>query len=74
MVMVADRVPRRERGSALGVRLMLNRLAQVLAPVSLAFLADRAGLGPMFVAHAALVGVAAAVLAVRVRRPAEAPD
>jgi MFS family permease len=74
MVMVADRVSRRERGSALGVRLMLNRLAQVLAPVSLAFLADRAGLGPMFVAHAALVGVAAAVLAVRVRRPAKAPD
>jgi MFS family permease len=32
------------------------------------------GLAPMFVVHAALVGVAAAVLAVRVRRPAAALD
>jgi MFS family permease len=74
MVMVADRVAPRERGTALGVRLMLNRLAQVLAPVAFAVFADRSGLAPMFVVHAALVGVAAAVLAVRVRRPAAAGD
>ena len=74
MVMVADRVAPRERGSALGVRLMLNRLAQVLAPVAFAVVADRAGLGAMFVAHAALVAAAAMVLALRVRRPAVAPD
>jgi MFS family permease len=70
MVMVADRVAPRERGSALGVRLMLNRFAQVLAPVAFAVVADRAGLATMFVAHAALVGGAAGVLALRVRRPA----
>ena len=74
MVMVADRVAPRERGVALGFRLMLNRLAQVLAPVALAVVADRAGLAPMFVVHAALVGVAAVVLAMRVRRPAVAVD
>lgn len=74
MVMVADRVAPRERGSALGVRLMLNRLAQVLAPIAFAVVADRAGLGAMFVAHAALVGAAAAVLALRVRRPAAHGD
>lgn len=71
MVMVADRVAPRERGAALGVRLMLNRLAQVLAPVALAWWATGAdGSRGLFVGHAALVLVAAVFLAARVRRPA----
>ncbi len=68
MVMVADRVAPRERGTALGVRLTFNRLAQLLAPVVLTALAERSGLISLFVAHALLVGVAALALVVWVRR------
>jgi len=70
MVMVADRVAARERGAALGVRLMLNRLSQVLAPLAFAWVATGAGLPTMFLAHAALVAVAALVLVGWTRRPA----
>ena len=68
MVMVADRVAARERGAALGVRLMLNRLAQVLAPVAFAWVAVGGGLPTMFLAHAALVALAAVVLVAWTRR------
>lgn len=74
MVMVADRVAARERGAALGVRLMLNRLAQVVAPVAFAFVAARGGLVPMFVVHAAIVASAAVVLGVWTRRPGAPAD
>jgi MFS family permease len=70
MVMVADGVAATERGAALGVRLMLNRLAQVLAPVALVGIAGSAGgLPALFVAHAFLVSLATLVLVVWTRRP-----
>jgi len=72
MVMVANRVAARERGAALGMRLMLNRLSQVLAPVALAWVAGGVGLPTMFLAHAALVAVAAFVLWTWTRRPVAA--
>jgi len=72
MVMVADRVAARERGAALGVRLMLNRLSQVLAPIAFAWVATGSGLPAMFLAHAALVAVAAVILLAWTRRPARA--
>lgn len=69
MVMVADRVPPGERGAALGVRLTGNRLAQLLAPVALTVVAERAGLPIMFVLHGLLVFAAAVVLGRWTRRP-----
>jgi hypothetical protein len=70
MVMVADRVAARERGAALGVRLMLNRSAQVLAPLAFVWVAGGIGLPALFLAHALLVAVAALVLMTWTRRPA----
>ncbi len=69
MVMVADRVAASERGAALGVRLMLNRLSQVLAPLAFAGVAGRAGLPTMFMVHAVLIAVATLVLLSWTRRP-----
>lgn len=69
MVMVADRVPARERGAALGVRLTGNRLAQLMSPVALAFVAERFGLPPFFVLHGLLVLGAALLLGALTRRP-----
>jgi MFS family permease len=68
MVMVADRVAPRERGAALGVRLTGNRLAQLVAPVALAVVAERAGLPAFFVLHGLLVLGAAVVLGTWARR------
>jgi MFS family permease len=68
MVMVADRVAARERGAALGVRLMLNRSAQVLAPLAFVWVAGGIGLQALFLAHAVLVAVAAVVLMAWTRR------
>jgi len=70
MVMVADRVAARERGVALGVRLMVNRLAQVLAPLAFVWVAGGIGLQALFLTHALLVAVAAFVLMTWTRRPA----
>jgi MFS family permease len=70
MVMVADSVAARERGAALGVRLMLNRLSQVLAPVAFAWVVAGGGLSALFLANAALVAVAAVVLVGWTRRRA----
>ena len=72
MVMVADRVAARERGAALGVRLMLNRLSQVLAPLMFVWVAGGIGLPALFLAHAVLVSIAALVLMAWTRRPAVA--
>lgn len=66
MVMVADRVDARDRGSVLGVRLMGNRLAQLVSPVALVFLTS-AGLSWLFAAHGALVLGVAALLAWGIR-------
>jgi MFS family permease len=70
MVMVADRVAARERGVALGVRLMVNRLAQVLAPLAFVWVAGGIGLQALFLAHALLVAGAALVLMTWTRRGA----
>jgi MFS family permease len=67
MVMVADRVAPRDRGAVLGLRLGGNRLAQLLAPVALVFMAETAGLPWLFVAHGALVLITAVVLASLIR-------
>jgi MFS family permease len=68
MVMVADRVAPGERGVALGVRLTGNRLAQLLSPLALAVVAERAGLPAFFLAHGLLVLLAALVLGRMCRR------
>jgi len=68
MVMVADRVAPGELGAALGVRLTGNRLAQLVAPVVLVVVAERAGLSALFLAHGVLVLGAAWVLARWARR------
>lgn len=60
MVMVADDVDAGERGAAMGVRMTLNRLSQVLAPVSLAWVAAHLGIQAVLVGHAAIVAVVAA--------------
>jgi MFS family permease len=70
MVMVADRVAARERGAALGVRLMLNRLSQVLAPLAFVWVAGGIGLPALFLAHAVVVAIAALALMAWTRRPA----
>ena len=62
MVMVADRVAPRERGTVLGIRLTGNRLAQLVAPIALVLVAEAFGLGWMFVAHGVVVLGAAVVL------------
>ena len=73
MVMVADRVAAGERGAALGLRLTGNRLAQLLSPVALVFVAERAGLPLLFVLHGLLVLGAAAALGGLTRRRPRAP-
>jgi MFS family permease len=68
MVMVVDRVAPAQRGAVLGMRLMLNRVAQLLAP--LAFTALASGpLARLFFAHAALIAATTALLLVWTRRP-----
>ena len=73
MVMVADRVTAGERGAALGVRLTGNGLAQLLSPVALVVVAERAGLPLLFVLHGLLVLGAAAALGALTRRRTKAP-
>jgi MFS family permease len=67
IVMVADRVAAQERGAALGLRLMGNQVAQLLAPIALVVVAERAGLPLMFALHGGLV-LAAALLMMRIQR------
>ena len=60
MVMVADDVDAGERGAAMGLRMTVNRLAQVLAPVSLAWVAVHLGIQAVLVGHAAIVAIVGA--------------
>jgi MFS family permease len=53
---VANRVPREERGTALGVRLTGNRLGQLVLPAIMGTLAGAAGLAAMFWALALVLG------------------
>jgi MFS family permease len=68
MVMVADRAAAGERGAAFGLRLMGNRAAQLLAPIALTVVAQRAGLPLFFVAHALVVLAATLALGLAGRR------
>lgn len=53
---VANRVPREERGTALGVRLTGNRLGQLVLPALMGTLAGAAGLAVMFWTLAVVLG------------------
>jgi MFS family permease len=53
---VADRAPRKVRGTALGVRLSGNRLGQVVLPLAVGAIAGGSGLAAAFAAMAAMLG------------------
>lgn len=74
MVMVAERIPSGERGRVLGIRLMGNRLAQLVAPIALALVAEAIGLRWIFVGHGVIVIFASIGLLNLVRRTARAQD
>lgn len=59
---VAGRAPRSLRGTALGVRVSGNRLAQIFVPAAIGLLAGVAGIAVVFVAMAASLFASAAVL------------
>lgn len=68
MVTVADHVHPRQLGLALGVRLTVNRLAQVLGPLLIGVVAELAGVRWVFLAAAAML--AAAMPLMRAWQPA----
>lgn len=53
---VVNRVPREQRGTALGVRLTGNRLGQLVLPAVFGTVASAGGLAAMFLVLAALLG------------------
>ena len=61
MAWVANRSPRAERGTALGVRLTGNRTALVVVPVVIGAVAGAAGVNVIFWVMAVLLGAGAAV-------------
>lgn len=61
MAWVANRSPRAERGTALGVRLTGNRTALVVVPVVVGAVAGAAGVSVIFWLMALLLGAGAAV-------------
>lgn len=54
---ISDQVGPEVRGTALGVRITGNRLAQLLVPMGAGLIAGAAGLGAIFVVTGALIGV-----------------
>jgi len=58
---VANRSTRRDRATALGVRLTANRAALLVVPTAMGVIAGAAGIGAIFWAVAALLGTGAAV-------------
>ena len=58
---VANRSTRRDRATALGVRLTANRAALLVVPTAMGVIAGAAGVGAIFWAIAALLGTGAAV-------------
>jgi predicted MFS family arabinose efflux permease len=67
---VANRSPRSERGTALGVRITGNRVALLVVPTLMGAVAGAAGIAAIFV----VVGIALAVGAgVAFRTPFDAP-
>ena len=76
---VANRSPRRERGTALGVRITGNRIALLIAPTLLGGIAGTAGISAIFIVMGLSLGLAAAVALVTgydepVGRPDVTPD
>lgn len=76
---VANRSPRAERGTALGVRITGNRIALVIVPTLLGGLAGTAGLGAIFIVTGGSLGLAAVMALVTgydepVSRPDATPD
>jgi MFS family permease len=68
MSWVAGLVPRRDRGTALAVRLMGNRAGQVFVPAGAGVVAGTAGAAGVFVVIAVLLGLAGASVALPARR------
>jgi MFS family permease len=60
---VADASPRQERATAIGIRVMANRLSQLAVPVAMGAVAGAAGVAMIFVALGALLGSGAAAAA-----------
>lgn len=58
---VANRSTRRDRATALGVRLTANRAALLVVPAAMGVIAGAAGIGAIFWAIAALLGTGSAV-------------
>jgi MFS family permease len=56
---VADQSPRSERATAIGIRLMGNRVALLLGPLLMGAIAGAAGIGSTFVTVALLLGAGA---------------
>jgi len=59
---IANRVPRDQRGTALGVRLTASRLGQLVLPSLMGAIAGAAGLAAMFWALAAVLGSASGMV------------
>lgn len=68
MSWVAGLVPRRDRSTALAVRLMGNRAGQVFVPAGAGVVAGTAGAAGVFVVIAVLLGLAGASVALPARR------
>ena len=76
---VANRSPRSERGTALGVRITGNRMALLIVPTLLGGLAGSAGISAIFIVMGLALGLAAAVALVTgydepAGRPEATPD
>lgn len=76
---VANRSPRSERGTALGVRITGNRIALLIVPTLMGAIAGAAGIAAIFIVLALALGVAAAVALVTgydepATRPEAGPD
>jgi MFS family permease len=76
---VANRSPRSERGTALGVRITGNRIALLIVPTLMGAIAGAAGISAIFIVMAVALGAAAAVALVTgydepIGRPDATPD
>lgn len=60
---ISDQVPRETRGTALGVRITGNRLAQLVVPIGVGAIAGATGIGAIFVTAGLLLGASSVVVA-----------
>lgn len=63
MAWIADQVPRAIRGTALGVRISGNRLAQLTVPIGVGVIAGAAGIGAIFIASGLMLGASSYIVA-----------